>query len=93
MENYGEISIADFVQLMKDYVGLRIDADQYRQMYFELTKKRVHIPNDTVNQIIQQAYGDADDYDPTVTLPYTLDDDDLRKRVAKSLDALAVLGY
>lgn len=93
MENYGEIGVLEFVRLMKDYLERRIDTSQYRERYFALTKKRVHIPNEDVDRIVQQAYGDADDYDPVVRLPHTIQEPELRERVGKSVKELELLGY
>jgi len=92
MDNHGEVSVLDFLRLMKDYVEGRIDAEQYRTTYFALLIKRMIVKVDE-SRILQQGYGDADDYDPTVTLPYTLEESQLRERVAKSIAELESLGY
>jgi hypothetical protein len=57
MESYGEVGVADDMRLMKQFVHGQMRADQYKQRYFELTKKRVHIPDEESNRIKQQAYG------------------------------------
>jgi hypothetical protein len=94
MKNFGDnFDVHDFVRLMKDYLDQRIDVNQYQKMYFDMTIKLVTIPSGDVDRIIQQAYGDADDYDPVVRLPYTIEEPELRARVANSLRELASLGY
>ncbi|HKV62152.1 MAG TPA: hypothetical protein VJO16_09580 [Candidatus Acidoferrum sp.] len=57
--------------------------------------KRKNIPNEEVDRITQQAYGDADDYeaDPSIRLSSMIDELQLRERVAKSLQELAAMGY
>lgn len=42
--------------------------------------------------IIGLAYHDADDYDPEVRLEHTIEEPELRRRVAESLDELKALG-
>jgi hypothetical protein len=92
MENYGQVGIPEFVRLMEDFLETRIDVRQYQQNYFALMKKRMTLSEDE-SRILQQAYGDADDYDPELRLQYTIEEPELRQRVAKSLRELAALGY
>jgi hypothetical protein len=92
MENYGEVAVSDFVRLMRDYLEGRTDVQFYRQTYFALMKKRMNLSEDE-SRILQHAYGDADDYDQKVRLPFTLEESELKKRVAKSLQELAGMGY
>jgi hypothetical protein len=47
--------------------------------------------NEEEDVVIQKAYGDADDYDEVVSLPYTIDEPTLRGRVADSLRTLKAL--
>src|SRR4029077_11020279 len=98
MENYGEeFSVADYMRLMKAFSDRNIDARKYTRSYFDLAKKRMNIPNEEVNRITQQAYGDADDYEPDEALrqtnPQWIGEPELRQRVAKSLRELEALGY
>ena len=95
MESFGEVGIPDYMRLMKDYLDGRIPVHEYKKSYFELNKKRVNIPDEEASRITQQAYGDADDYepDPSIRLPYVIDESQLKERVAKSLRALELLGY
>jgi Bacterial self-protective colicin-like immunity len=93
MENCGEIHVIDFVRLMRDYLDRRIDVEEYRKKYFELSKRRLNISNEQVDRIIQRSYGDADDYDALLRLPYTITEPELRGRVADSLSQLSAMGY
>jgi hypothetical protein len=97
MEDYGELSADVYSRLMKDFLDGRIDAKQYRRGYFSLAKKRVNIPNENVDRVTQQAYGDADDYEADPALraknPKWIDEAQLKERVAKSLRQLENLGY
>lgn len=63
-----ELSVLDYVRLMKEFLDGRIDAWQYSSGYFEIATKRVVIPNAEVDKITQRAYGDADDYEPDPNL-------------------------
>jgi hypothetical protein len=92
MERYPEVQVLDFVRLMADFLAKRIDAYQYRRDYFDLMKNRV-VLTDEENKILEQAYGDADDFDDVVHLEYTIDDAQLRERVSGSLEKLKVLGH
>jgi hypothetical protein len=95
MESNDEFDVTDYMRLMRDFLDRRIDAHQYIRSYFELTVKRVNIPNEEVSRITQQAYGDADDYEPDITIrhPNWIGESELRDRVARSLRELACLGY
>lgn len=92
MENSDEVGVPEFVHLMKDFLNARIDAHTYQKNYFELMKKRITL-SEKESRILQQTYGDADDYDPVARLPYTIEEPELRHMVRKSLEELAVLGY
>ena len=92
MENYGEIDISDFLRLMKDFVDGRIDARQYQSSYSDLMIKRFVVPSEDVSRVLQQAFGDADDYDPVVRLPSTIEEPELRRRVSNSIRELESLG-
>jgi len=92
MDPYPQIEVLDFVRLMKEFLGRRIDVRQYQQSYFDLSKKRfVATPEE--DKILQQAYGDADDFDDVVHLEYTVDEEQLRSRVSTSLERLKALGH
>jgi hypothetical protein len=92
MGNSGEAGVPDFVRLMKAYLEGLINVDDYKQLYFVLTKKRI-TTDEEASRILQQAYGDADDYDSEIRLPYTIEEPELRERVRRSLGQLAALGY
>lgn len=81
------------MRLMNDYLEGRTDANEYRRTFFDFFNKRISIPDERASQIIQAAYGDADDYDPNVRLPYTIERPELNERVRHSLAKLAALGY
>jgi Bacterial self-protective colicin-like immunity len=98
MENSGdELGVAEYMRLMQAFLGGRIDARNYRRSYFELTKQRVNISSEEVSRITQQAYSDADDYEPDVELrkanPQWIGEEELRERVTKSLRELEAIGY
>ena len=98
MEGYrDELEVADFMRLMKAFLDGSIDAEKYTRTYFDLAKKRANIPNEEVDRITQQAYGDADDYEPDNDLrkanPQWIEEAELKERVAKSLRKLEALGY
>src|SRR5579859_3858760 len=97
MENSGELSVADFARLMKDYLDRRIGPAQYAKSYFALFKKRMVVPNEELSRILQQAYGDADDYEPDTAIrqenPKWVGETELKERVEKSLRELRAFGY
>ena len=92
MANSGEVGVPEFVKLMRDYLEQRVDASQYRSRLFSLFKQRMIVQNEVVSQVLQEAYGDADDYDPVVRLPYTIQEPELKARVQRSLERLGSLG-
>jgi hypothetical protein len=59
--------------------------------YFDLSKKRF-VAISEVDKILQQAYGDADDFDDVVHLEHTINEEQLRSRVSTSLERLKRLG-
>ena len=81
MDPYPQIEVHDFVRLMKDFLDRRIDVRQYQRRYFDLSKKRF-IVTDEEDKILQQAYGDADDFDDVVHLEYTINEELLRERIS-----------
>lgn len=92
MDPYPQIEVLDFVRLMKDFLGRRIDVHQYQRSYFDLSKKRL-LATPEEDKIVQQAYGDADDFDDVVHLEYTIDEEQLRTRVSASLERFKALGH
>ena len=54
---------------------------------------RMRVLSDEEDKIIQQAYGDADDFDDAVQLEYAIDEGRLRQWVSASLEKLKTLGY
>ena len=92
MDPYPQIDVLDFVRLMKDFLDRRIDVRQYQRSYVDLSTKRfVTTPEE--DKILQQAYGDADDFDDVVHLEYTIDEEQLRNRASTSLERLKALGH
>lgn len=92
MDPYPDTEVLDFVRLMKDFLDRRIDVRQYQHSYFDLSKKRFTVTPEE-DKILQQAYGDADDFDDVVHLEYTIDEEQLRSRVSNSLERLKALGH
>jgi hypothetical protein len=92
MEGYGEVYVLDFLQLMEDYLSRKRDARSYRQEFFALMKRRTVLSEDE-SRTVQEAYGDADDYDPEIRLPYTIKEPELRKRVATAAAKLAIVSH
>jgi hypothetical protein len=92
-DNFPQVEVADYVRLMKDFLDSRIDVHEYRRSYFSFAKMRAGALSEEEDKIIQQGYGDADDFDDTVKLEYTIDEDQLRQRVSSSLEKLKTLGH
>ena len=92
MDPYPQVQLLDFMQLMSDFLDRHIDVRQYQRSYFELTTKRI-IVSDEETEILQRAYGDADDFDDVVHLAYTTSEEQLRERVSASLARLKILGH
>lgn len=69
----------------------QVDAQGYREAYFALMKKRTNLAAEEF-EIIQHAFVDADDYDPEVRLDHTIEEPELKMRVAKSVEELSGLG-
>ena len=91
IEVYPQIAVLDFVRLMKDFLDKRIDVHQYCRGYWELNVKRI-VVSEEESKILQQAFGDADDFDEVVDLEY-ISESQLRERVAASLERLRALGH
>lgn len=66
----------------------QIDARGYQAAYFALMKRRTNLAAEEF-EIIQQAFVDADDYDPEVRLEHTIEEPELRTRVGKTVRELA----
>jgi hypothetical protein len=92
MENFDEVRASDFLKLMRGFLTGQIDARGYQKAYFALMKRRTNLAMEEF-EIIQQAFVDADDYDPEVRLEYTIEEPELKKRVANSVEELSGLGY
>jgi hypothetical protein len=90
---FPQVEVADYVRLMKDFLDSRIDVHEYCRCYFSFAKMRVGVLSEEEDKIIQQAYGDADDFDDAVKLEYTIDEGQLRQRVSASLEKLKTLGH
>ena len=92
-----ELGVVDYMRLMKAFLDKRIDARNYARSYFDLAKRRVNIVSEEASRITQQAYGDADDYEPDAELRQAdtrwIAEVELRERVAKSLREFEALGY
>ena len=78
---------------MKEFLDRRIDVHEYRRCYFSFAKMRVGVLSEEEDKIVQQANGDADDFDDAVKLEYTIDEGQLRQRVSASLEKLKTLGH
>jgi hypothetical protein len=87
MELPPEVQISDFLSLMRSYLAGEMAARDYQSQYFELMKNRMTI---TENEflILQTAYLDADDYDPSVRLVHSIEETELKRRVEKSIHDL-----
>ena len=92
-DSFPQVEVADYVRLMKDFLENLIDVHQYCRSYFGFAKMRMGVLSDEEDKIIQQAYGDADDFDDAVQLEYTIDEGQLRQRVSASLEKLKTLGH
>ena len=92
-DSFPQVEVADYVRLMKDFLDNLIDVHQYRRSYFGFALMRMGVLSDEEDQIIQRAYGDADDFDEVVQLEYTIDERQLRQRVSVSLEKLKTLGH
>ena len=92
MDPYPQVEQVDFIRLMQDFLAKRIDVHQYRRSYFDLSKMRMDVPDDE-DKILQEAYGDADDFDDVVHLENTIDEAQLRERVSGSLERLRARNY
>ena len=79
MGDYGEVGALDFFRLMEEYLSGSRDARSYQQGFFALMKKRAVLSEDE-SRIVQESYGDADDYDPGIRLPHTIEEPELKKR-------------
>lgn len=90
MDTFPQVEVADFVRLMKDFLVNLIDVHEYRRSYFGFAKMRMGVLSDEEDKIIQQAYGDADDFDDAVQLEHTIDEGQLRQRVSASLERLKI---
>jgi len=87
MEMHPEIGTSHFLDLMENYLAERITVETYRSRFFELMKQRTNFTDDEF-QIVQAAYGDADDYDAAVRLERTIEEPELRTRIRKSVHDL-----
>jgi hypothetical protein len=92
VDPYPQLEVVDFIRLMQNFLAKRIDVHQYRRSYFDLSKTRIVVSDDE-DKILQQAYGDADDFDDVVHLEYTIDEAQLRERVSSSLERLRAVGH
>ena len=90
---FPRVGVTDYVRLMKDYLGRRIDVREYRRCFFSFAKMRADVLSEEEDKIIQQAYGDADDFDDAVKLEYAVNEGQLRQRVSASLEKLKTLGH
>jgi hypothetical protein len=90
MEPHDEACVSEYLQLMTSYHKGLIDARSYQSAYFSLMVKRI-ILTEEESRILQQAYGDADDYDAELKLEYTIDEPELRARVSRSIAELIAL--
>ena len=85
-----DYDVLDYLRLMGAYLEQRINAKTYQQEFFSMSKKRTLV-SEQASSIIQKAYGDADDYDPSPSASY-LDETRLRELVNESVSELEALG-
>ena len=97
MDGADQFGPSEYVRLMKDFLACKISAMQYCRKYFSYSSKRLNILTDELDEIIQRAYGDADDYeeDPVLRKQDSawINEDQLREKVSKSLYELESRGY
>jgi hypothetical protein len=89
MKNW-DYDVSDYLGVMDDFLESRVSTEEYRRRFFEMGKKRC-VLSDEEDVVIQKAYGDADDYDEVVSLPCTINESELRERVANSVKMLEAL--
>jgi len=90
MDPHPEVQVSDFLSLMSRLLAGEIEAREYQSQYFELMKNRMTVTEDEF-RILQMAYGDADDYDPSLRLEHTIEEPELKRRVGKSIHDLKEL--
>jgi hypothetical protein len=89
MKNW-DYDVSDYLGVMDDFLESRVSTEEYRRRFFEMGKKPCVLSDET-DVVIQKAYGDADDYDEVVSLPCTINESELRERVANSVKMLEAL--
>lgn len=82
-----DYEVSDYLLLMIKFLDHHISVDDYRRSIVEMAKKRT-LMSEGADIVVQRAYGDADDYDDVVQLPYTIGEAELRERVAGSVKSL-----
>jgi len=87
--DYEEI---DYVRLMKAYLEQLIDVDAFRRRLFSMNAKRSALSHNAA-EIIMKAYSKTDQYDAVLRLPDTIEEPELRKFIASSVEQLEALGY
>ncbi len=76
---------------MSGYLDGSISAAEYQRGMFDAMKVRCTLSEDE-SRIVGLAYHDADDFDPEIRLEHTIEEPELRARVASSLHELKALG-
>jgi hypothetical protein len=93
MVNDYNVQVGDFIRLMQAFLNGHIREEEYRRRFFDLMKMRIELHDDATDEILQRSYGDADDFDSSIRLPYTIGESELKVRVERSLAELASLGH
>jgi len=93
MENCGEVSVFDYLRVMKAYLATRIDVEAYQKEIFRLNPMRQPLYSEEVARILQEVFSRADDYDGVIRNDRTVDEPTLRGHVRRLLDELAALGF
>jgi len=78
---------------MHSFLNGSVDVKSYRQELFRVFPTRMEPHGDETDRILQTAYGDADDYESEIRLPYTITEEELRSRVATLSKELVERGY
>jgi hypothetical protein len=96
MENYGEVpevTMTDYLRLMKDYLASRIGVEAYRTEVFRLNPMRSPWVSEDVSRIHMEIFSRADDYDPVIRNERTIDEPTLRDHVQRLVNELEALGF
>jgi len=91
MTQFPEINAAYYARIMRDFLAGSISTGQYQRAIFDAAKVRSTLTEEE-SRIVGAAYRDADDYDAEIRLPYTIEELELRRRVASLLEQFRDVG-